>query len=259
MKTRPILLALMLLLTGLNACSDWENGLDFDMTDPQEINWVEEIIDNDLLYALGVENIYFGHTPPDLDSLSFMVNRLWYDTCIRYRHVSYAGFDTILPTYNNPGLENSVYKHHFSQHSGNILHHKLYIKDHIGNESIIDCDTAFVIGNGNNFTVYFKWKILSEQEGNPTWAYLVSGTLNYAYDTTVTITQNDTIIELTKRLVGVSKYHIGKKILAIDTPPSQGYYPGTLMFMRPYDTLHILPYAPWDTISSHPSKNNHRP
>ena len=82
MKKQFLHLVLLLLLIGLSACSD--DGIDINVNDPQHIPWVEDLIDPDLLNAIGVENIYFGHTPPNIDSLSFIVEKLEYDTCIRW-------------------------------------------------------------------------------------------------------------------------------------------------------------------------------
>jgi hypothetical protein len=245
MKNSSLVIALLLLLTGICSCSGWNDELDVDINDPQQIAWVEDVIDEDLLNAIGVENINFGHTPPNLDTISFIVDKLRYDTCIRYRKITIQGVDYIEPSYNNPGLENSVYKHHFFNPNGNLVGHKMHIRAHTGDESTIAPDTTFVIGSGNNFTAYFQRKYYSEQEGNPTWAFLISGTLEYATDTTIV----DNEVVVTKKFLGVSNYRIGKKILDIDTPPTQGYYPGTLMLMRPYNIANpIVPYHVWDTL-----------
>ncbi|MBO7084069.1 MAG: hypothetical protein J6W30_09510 [Bacteroidales bacterium] len=240
MKKQFLHLVLLLLLIGLSACSD--DGIDINVNDPQHIPWVEDLIDPDLLNAIGVENIYFGHTPPNIDSLSFIVEKLEYDTCIRYRKITIMGVDTIMPSYNNPGLENSVYKHHFFNCNENIAGYKMHIKAHTGDESFITTDSIFVIGYGNNFTAYYQKKLFSEKEGNPTWAYLITGTVEY---------------DSTNKILGVSNYHIGKKILAIDFPPTQGYYPGTLMYMKPYSTNpDIIPCRVWDTL---PDRSNNTP
>lgn len=259
MKRRLPFIVLLLILTGLHACSGWTDGVDLIIDDPQAMPWVEDIIDDSLLNIIDNNNvnfeIHFGHTPPNLDSVSFIIDQLWYDTCIRYRmvHHPFLG-DTVMPSYNNPGFESSVYKHHFYDPYGSMIHQTFYIRDHMGNESMIEADSTFVIGSGNDFTVYFKFDIDSQKEGYPTWAYLISGTLEYTYDTTVKITKTDTIVSIKKRLLGVSDYHIGKKIMRTDpeNPPTQGYYQGTLMFLRPYQSLAsdtIKPYTVWDTIT----------
>ena len=235
MKRRLLVFVMLLGILGMNACSDKE-GIDLDFHDPQHIQWVENIIDEELLEAFGEENIHFGHTPPDLNEVSFIVDRLLYDTCVRYRPVTINGVTEIVPSTNNPGLENSVYKHHFFNHTENVAHNRMYIEDHSwGNNSLADCDTAFITGSGKDFTVYFIEHLISEQGGNPTWAYLISGTL----------------IQDATGKVGVSNYRIGKKILEIEFHPTAGYYPGTFMILHPHTTNpEVLPYEEWDTITN---------
>lgn len=231
MRKRPIFIVLLCCLAGLFACKDSLNGIDIDIQDPQHIMWVEDVIHDDLMEVFGEENIHFGHTPPNLEGISFIINGLLYDTCVRYRKVTINGVSNIEPSYINPGFENSVYKHRLSNQNGNIIRHDMFIRDHNNNQSLIECDTAYVVGSGNDFSVYFEWKIFSEQEGNPTWAYLFSGSLVYS---------NDSII-------GIKDYMIGKKIIDIDTPPTLGYYPGTYMILHPYNlTNPIIPLQDWN-------------
>ncbi|MCR5645142.1 MAG: hypothetical protein K6F96_01950 [Bacteroidales bacterium] len=230
---KSLTVILLCCVAGLYSCKNTVNGIDLDIHDPQHILWVEDVIDDDLLELFGEEHIHFGHTPPNLDGVSFMVNGLFYDTCVRYRKVTINGVSSIEPSYVNPGFENSVYKHHFFHQDGNIIQQRMFIEDHNHNQSLIECDTTYLVGSGDDFSVYFKWKIYSEQEGNPTWAFLVSGTL--VYDST--------------SLLGIKDYRIGKKIIDIEIPPVAGYYPGTCMILHPYNTtIPFLPLQDWDTI-----------
>ena len=233
MKKYRIVVALLCCLAGLYSCDD--TGIDLGINDPQHIQWVEEIIDNDLLQAFGEENIHFGHTPPDLHDVSFVINELWYDSCIRYRPVTILGVTNIEPSYSSGGVEVTVYKHHFFNHIENLAQQRVFIKSHNNDDpnlKPIDVPSTFVIGSGNDFSAYFQAKTISEKEGNPTWAYLISGTV-----------VNDP--DLGKC---ISNYKIGKKILTIDFDPVAGYYPKTIMIMRPLDNTAPIPCVVWDTI-----------
>lgn len=235
MKKIPLVSAFLIALISLSACHGWDDGISIDIHDPQHIEWVEDIIDEDLLNALnvlsaqnGINYIHFGHTPPNLDKISFIVDTLWYDTCIKY-----------LPdgniSYKNPGSEIAEYKHHFFDHVENMVHQKLHIHNKAyQTDFLADCDSTFIIGNGNNFTAYFKQTHLSEQQGNPTYAYLVSGTLIY-----------DTV----KEFYGVTNYRIAKKIVATDPDPAPYYCKGTLMVLRPYRQNDTIPFRTWDTLT----------
>ena len=243
MKKALLFSILLAFLIGWNACSGWDNDIDIDFNDPQDIEWVENIIDEDLLLILddlkaknGIDYIHFGHTPPNLDSISFIVNKLWYDTCIKYFPDGHA-------SYKNPGFENAYYEHHFPEQVDNIAHHRLHSFDSTYFESrTIDCENAYIIGSGNNFTVYFKHQFISETQGNPTYAYLVSGTL--VYDSIPN--SNDSIF------VGIKNYRIAKKIVATEPDPAPYYCKGTLMVLKPLRENQNMPYWIWDTI---PNKN----
>ena len=233
MRKYHIIVALLCCLAGLNSCKD--AGIDLDINDPQHILWVEEIIDDDLMQAFGEENIHFGHTPPNLDSISFVIDELWYDSCIRYRPVTIFGVTSIEPSYSSGGIEVTVYKHHFFDHKENIAHQRVFIKSHNNdnpNLKPIDIPNTYVIGSGNNFTAYFQAQTISEKEGNPTWAYLISGTI-----------VNDPVLGRC-----ISNYKIGKKIIDIEFDPVAGYYPKTIMIMRPLNNTIPIPCVVWDTI-----------
>lgn len=234
MKKKNIIVALLCCcLAGLFSCKD--AGIDVDINDPQHILWVEKIIDDDLMQAFGEENIHFGHTPPDLDSISFLIDTLWYDSCIRYRPVTIFGVTTIEPSYSSGGIEMTTYKHHFFDQIENISHQRFYIKSHNNtntNIKPITIDTTFVIGSGNNFSAYFRAKTISEKEGNPTWAFLISGT----------------VVNDSKKGKSISNYRIGKKIMSIEFDPVAGYYPNTIMILRPVNKTMPIPCTVWDTI-----------
>lgn len=254
MKKATLFSTLLLFLTGFYACSGWTDPVDFDFDDPQRIRWVEDVVDDSLLVLLGEEDIHFGHTPPNLDTISFVVDQFWYDTCIRVKKITLFingnPFDSMLTSYNNLGFEKTTYKHHFYNPRGNIISQTMYLEDNQGNRSLFTCDSTYIIGSGNDFTAYYKWTSESQQEGYPTWGFLVSGTLEYTFDT---LHLNDSVFELKKRFVGVKNYRIGKMIEKIGTPPTQGYYPGTRMFLRPYDKditgKPAAYYMNWDTLT----------
>ena len=251
MKKIVLFPILLLVLTILNACSGWDERIDIDFTDPQQIEWVEDVVDEDLLLAMGIENIHFGHTPPNIDDFSFVVDSLWYETWVKVllrenqiTHVKWI--DTV---YSQPNFEKSKYKHHFFNQNGNIIHQRMYYQDHNQNEALVDCDTTFLIGSFINdttgcFTAYYSWKVESETQGNPTYAFLVSGTLRYTKDN-----QNQL------RLTYIDNYRIGKKVIQIDPAYEQStnvYHPGTLWVYRAY---HPRPLQPtnWDTPQGRPS------
>lgn len=235
-----------LLLTGLYSCSGWDE-IDIDVNDPQHIEWVEDIIDEDLLDALnalsaqnGINYIHFGHTPPNLDNISFKVDSLWTDTSVVHKldgTISYINF----------GFENANYEHHFFDHVDNIAHQKMHNHNYTYNTDLwVDSDSTYVIGYDNNFTAYFKKQYISAEEANPTWAYLISGTL--VYDSNPD--SSDSIF------VGIENYRIAKKIVATEGNPNPGHYcKGTLKVFRPYyDT--IVPYCNWDTLTDRHSSTH---
>lgn len=242
MKRIHLISILFACFIGLNACSGLDDGVEFNFNDPQHIQWVEDIIDQDFLDALndlsvqsGIVYIHFGHTPPNLDSISFIVDTLLYDTCIKFLpdgHISS----------NKPDQELASYKHHFSDQVGNIIREKIQFYDIAYQKSIeAKSDTTYIIGSGNDFTAYFKKKSISPEHGNPTYAYLVSGTLVY-----------DTI----PKPIGVVNYRIAKKIIATDPDPAPYYCKGTLMVLKPYHENDTIPFINWDTdtLTDGPSK-----
>ena len=233
MKNRTFIVALLCGLAGL--CSCGKTGIDIDVTDPQEVQWVEDIVDDDLMQAFGEEDIHFGHTPPNLDGISFILEGLVYDSLIRYRRVinPLTGVTTIEPSYSSGGgYENATYKHHFYDQVGTIAYQRFYRKAH--NQPETEPSTihpTYVIGSGNDFSAYYRIKTISPEEADPIWAYLVSATI---VDDPATGNRY------------ITNYKLGKKIIETDGDPVAGYYPGTIMIMRPLDTQPI-PCVEWDT------------
>lgn len=234
MRKSSFIIALLCCLAGLYSCT--KTGIDVDIHDPQHILKVQEIIDNDLMQAFGEENIHFGHTPPNLDGISFILDQFEYDSLIRWRRVPnpLTGESTIEPSYSSGGgYENTIYKHHFFDQIENISCQRFYRKSHNQPEpEPSTIDTTFVIGSGNDFSAYFCAKTISPEEANPTWAYLISATV-----------VNDTASG--KRYI--TNYKIGKKIIETEGDPIAGYYPGTIMIMHPRVT-NPIPCVVWDTI-----------
>lgn len=232
---KKILLAsLGLLILLLCSCKeDKDGGFDMNFHDIQDIKGLMESIDPDLLELFGEENIHFGHTPPNINDISFKVDTLRYDTCLRYVYVPAVDSVMLSPS-APPVLENALYQHHFYHPIGNITRHKLNIHDRsYGNQYTQESDTVFIIGSGNSFTAYYELKIESEKDGNPTWDFLVSGTLVY---------------DSTGAFIGVSGYRLGKKIVSVESPPTAGYYTGTIMIMESFRNGAISPQWEWDTI-----------
>lgn len=234
---KRILLALTCILL-VCSCKENDNlGFDMNFHDPQDIAALMESIDRDLLEVFGEENIHFGHTPPNINDISFKVDTLRYDTCIRYVYVPAVDSVMLSPS-APPVLENSLYQHHFFHPIGNITQHKLNIFDRsYGTNYTQESDTVFIIGSGDSFTAYYEMKIESEKDGNPTWDFLVSGTL---------------VHDSTGAFIGISNYRLGKKIVKVESAPTAGYYTGTIMIMEPFNAESIAPYWLWDTIN--PSK-----
>lgn len=235
MKNRTFIVALLCGLAGL--CSCGKTGIDIDISDPQEIQRVDSIVDDDLLKAFvkafGEESIHFGHTPPNIDGISFILEGLVYDSLITVHRIILPTGETRIDTSKSSGggYENAVYKHHFFDQVGSIARQKFYRKAHNQPEPVISTiHPTYIIGSGNDFSAYYCIQTNSPEEANPIWAYLISATIVDGPDSD-----------------SIANCKIGKKIIHTNGDPIAGYYEGTIRIMHPLDTLPI-PCVEWDTI-----------
>lgn len=214
MKKRNLLLVLLLSFL-LMSCSE-EESVSLDFYDPQQIEFTS-IIDTALINAFGVENIHFGHTPPNLDSISFHVDGMDYVVHIRYLFDENG--EPFLPPHQNTGAgeyDPTENYHLFHNQKENIASHILLTKGTHGPEDIHlrQNDTVYIIGSGNDFTAYYEEQLQST--GHPVNGILVSGTLSY---------------DQTGKFLGIKDYRLGKKILryTAELPPvAQVYAQGTI-------------------------------
>lgn len=199
----------------LVSCSE-EESVSIDFNDPQKILFTN-IIDTALINAFGVENIHFGHTPPSLDSISFHIPGM--DFVLRIKYLFDENGEPFLPPHqsNSAGQYDATENYHlFCNHIENISRHILLTKGTHGPEDIHlrQNDTVYVIGSGNDFTVYYEESLQST--GRPVNGILISGTL--AFDPS-------------GKFLGVKNYRLGKKILEYKDPVpigAQVYAPGTI-------------------------------
>ena len=212
MKKTHLFPVIVLGLVLMASCS--KSGIDINITDPQHVEFLQ-LIDTALLNAFEEEHIHFGHTPPNIDSLSFMVDSMEYVVCNRYKYHPIT-HEPVPSTYNGPGdFDASVYYHLFYHHIDNLSSHTLLS---IGTGGADDTfkrnnDTVYVIGSGNAFTAYYEE--YPDMPYHPTYGILVSGILEYHLDTVYSAT--DTVIHQT--FVGIKDYRIGKMIMKYGQQP----------------------------------------
>lgn len=203
MKQLKYFIVLLLGLVMASSCS--KSGVDLNINDPQDVEFLN-MLPQDLVEAFGEQNIYFGHTPPDLEGISFKVKTMNYVYCLRYLFNPDPSLPPIPYHADPPDYDGSTNYHHFYDFEGNIANHKLKTVDP-GLNTFIREDTVFVIGNTdlNHFTVYYEEELKEEGSGYPTNGILISGTLVY----------NEQGV-----FIGVKNYRIGKKILRYKERPA---------------------------------------
>ncbi len=234
MKKTSLFATLLLGLTLLMACSE-EEGLTIDLIDPQQVEFVDDFFgeDNmDLVQAFGVDNIHFGHTPPNMEDISFYVEGMDYDTCIRYIFDIYNNNEPTLSHAIPPSYDASRNYHHFYNYIENISSHKLKTVDAYNDSYIRTNDSTFILGDAetNCFTAYYEEEIQEEGTGFPTNGILISGTL--VYDNTGTF-------------VGVNNYRIGKKIIRYKEHPTIPSFAQGTIEVKTHEGM--APYQLWDT------------
>ena len=219
MKKTSVILMLLGMAWYFQACT----AVDFDFNDPQDVETFQEefFFDNDdnidLVELFGEENIHFGPVPPSLgDSICFIVEGLYYDTCIRYIYDI-----NNVPTISHadpPVYDASTNTHLFHDQNQCVFKHKMRTRDSYNNTYKLNLDTTYIIGHDNLFTIYYVGPI--EGNGDPTVAMIISGTL--VYDT-ITTGSTQTLV-----FKGVNDYIFGKKILKYEGLPTNAYAPGTI-------------------------------
>lgn len=231
MKKLKLIIVILALSLGLYCCD--REAIDFDFSDPQEVEKVSTTLQNndDLIGHFGEENIHFGPVPPTLEGLSFKVTGMDFDYCERYIFGPNEGDPDILSHADPPTYEAAVYHHHFFHHVQGIARHRLKSIGPHGDVYTKENDTVFVIGSGNDFTAYYIEKVYEEGSGNPTNAILISGTLEY---------------DSQGKILGVKNYRIGKKILDYEYRPTINSYAKNTIEIKRHDDL--SPYYEWDTI-----------
>ena len=191
------------------------------------------MLPSDLVEAFGEKHIVFGHTPPSLENISFKVQGMDYDTCIRYIFNVIPGEPPIQSHTDPPTYDPSFNYHHFYNHTECISEHKLKTVDSYHDVYIRENDSAFIIGDESThrFTAYYEEQITEEGSGRPTNAILISGTL--VYDT------------ITGQFLGVEDYRIGKKILRYkERPSTPSYAEGTIEIK--ISSQKLCPFENWD-------------
>lgn len=202
MKKTHFLPVFFLSLVMMASCS--KSGIDVNIDDPQHIEFLQ-VIDTALLNAFGEEYIHFGHTPPDFDSLSFLVDSMEYVVCRRWKY--HPVYHTpVLSTFNGPGdYDPSDYYHLFYHHQNNLSSHTLLS---IGSGGVEDTykrnnDKVYIIGSGQAFTAYYEES--PNMPFGPTFGILISGVI-----------VQDTL----GNLIGIKDYRYGKMYMKYEeTPP----------------------------------------
>lgn len=230
MKKANSLLVLLFSLVMMASCS--KDGVDIDVIDPQHVEFINIVIDQDLIDAFGEEYLHFGHTPPNLEGISFKVRGMDYDTCIRY---IFNAQDPDAPPIQShtdpPTYDGSTNYHHFFDHAENISHHKLKTIDPYNDTYIRENDTVYVVGvdDSQYFTAYYEEIIKEEGSGHPTNGIIISGKLEY----------DDQGV-----FIGISNYRIGKKILSYREHPTKPSYAQGTIEIKTHSGL--APAEDWD-------------
>ena len=221
MKKTYLLSALFLCLAMITSCS--EEGIDIDVHDPQHIVFIHGqdgdgniLIDQDLVEAFGEEFIHFGHTPPDLEGISFKRQGMDYVSCVRYIFNVDPSQPPILSHTDPPTYDGATNYHHFFNHTENTATHRCKTIDSYNNTYLREIDPAYIIGvnESNCFTVYYEEVLQEEDSGHPTNAFLISGTLVY---------------DDQGNFIGIKDYKMGKKILRYkERPVIPSYAQGTI-------------------------------
>ena len=220
MKKTVLFTTFFLSLVLMASCS--KSGIDINITDPQQVKFIQEHIDTDLIDAFGVQYLHFGHTPPNLEDISFKVQGMDYKTCKRFLFNIDPTQDPIQSHADPPTYDGSTNYHHFFQHTESYASHKLKTIDPYNNTYTRENEIVYVIGDAssNCFTVYYEEEIQEEGSGHPTNGIIISGTLVY---------------DANGQFLGIQDYRIGKKILRFKerpTPNAQGviqsYAQGTI-------------------------------
>lgn len=205
MRKTVLFTSFLLSLLWITSCS--EEGIDINVNDPQYVEFIDKHIDMDLIEAFGEENIHFGHTPPNLNDVSFKVETMDYVICTRYIFNIVPDQPPILSHADPPTFDGSRNYHHFSNHTENLASHKLKTINPYNNVFIRENDTVYVIGDAssNYFTAYYEEEIQEEGSGHPTNGVLISGFLVY---------------DDQDQFIGIKDYRIGKKILRYKERPT---------------------------------------
>ena len=202
MNNTRLIPVILLSLVMMASCS--KSGVDINIDDPQDIEFLQ-IIDTALLNAFDEQYIHFGHTPPQFDNLSFLVDSMEYVVCKRYKY--HPVYHTpVLSTFNGPGdYDPSEYYHLFYHHLNHLSSHTLLS---IGSGGADDTykrnnDKVYIIGSGQSFTAYYEEH--PDMPFHPTFGILISGTI-----------VNDSL----GRFVGIKDYRYGKMYMGYEeTPP----------------------------------------
>lgn len=229
-KVNVFFIILTSLFFAMDSCSE-DEGIQIDIIDPQYIDFVDAVIDEDLIDAFGIENIYFGHTPPNIEGLSFYVQGMDYVVCKRYIFDTYNNNEPILSHADPPTYDGSRNWHHFYNHIENMSSHKMKTIDTYNDTYVREKDTVFVVGISDSltFTAYYEETMEEEGSGHPTNGILISGKLVYDDNGT---------------LLGVAEYRIGKKILRYqEHPTTPSFAQGTIEVKEHKE---LAPITIWD-------------
>lgn len=231
MKKTFLIPVVFLCFVMMASCS--KSGIDIPINDPQDIEFIHNHIDRDLIDAFGEEHIHFGHTPPSLEGISFKVKGMDYDTCVRYIFNVDPTLPPIISHTDPPTYDGSTNYHHFFHHIESITKHKLKTVDTHNDAYIRENDTVYVVGIDSLlvFTAYYEEVLNEEGLGHPTNGIIVSGTLVY---------DNQGIF------VGIKDYRIGKKILRYEERPTIPSYAEGTIEIKTHSGL--APAEEWDEI-----------
>lgn len=235
-KLLPLILVLCLALA--TSCKD-SDGIVIDFQDPQEIPTIRTVMSeaSSLIEHFGEEHLVFGHTPPNLDGISFgVVDGLDYEYSERYRfNREDPSLEDQIPINTAPPVRDTTkYYHHFYDQVESISHHRMKTIDSHANIFIRENDTVYVIGHDSLFTVYYIERITDEGSGHPNNAILISGTVRYDDD---------------GNFLGISNYRYGKQILFYEElPENLTYAKGTIEIKTHHE---LCPALEWDNNKNH--------
>lgn len=175
--------------------------------DPQEIPLLIDYLPSDLLELFGMENVYFGDTPPTLDGLEFKSQHTYVATNLDTPYSPQPGQQTPVIHYHKFTRQYIAIAEYLSKSSEEVITHDIY--------------PVYILGDDNAFTAYYFETTTTG--GSPTHAVIMTGKIGAD---------------------GIEDYMYGYKIVRYNEEIPDNVYPaGTIFIFK--DTDGLSEYESW--------------